>query len=117
MHAVSGAESTYRVRFRALIDQMMLMLVDSVSTGSFISEAMVKKLGLPIEECSLVNVKVANGGILKSGRRVPEVRWWARRHNFVFPMRVLDIGVYDAILGLISWMLTVLCNVTGTRDC
>jgi predicted aspartyl protease len=51
------------------------MLVDSGSTTSFISETMVKKLGLETETCYLAKVKVANGGIMESDKMVKEVRW------------------------------------------
>ena len=81
----------------------MLMLVDSGSSTSFISQAMVDKLKLATEPCSPVSVKVANGEVLRSDRRVKDIRWWIGGHTFVSTMRVLEIGVYDAILGF-DWL-------------
>jgi hypothetical protein len=100
LHAVSGADTPECIRFRALIqDQLMLMLVDSRSSTSFISQTMVDKLRLNSEPCAAVTVKVANGEVLRRDKKVREVTWWTGGHNFVSSMRVLDIGVYDAILG------------------
>jgi hypothetical protein len=82
---------------------MLLMLVDSGSSTIFISKQMVEKLRLEVEECDLVKIKVASGDIMVSTRRVREVKWWTGGHTFVFPMRVLDIGVYDSILGF-DWL-------------
>jgi hypothetical protein len=75
------------------------MLVDSGSSTSFITKQMVEKLRVEVEECDLVRVKVASGDVMVSTQRVKEVKWWIGGHTFSFPMRVLDIGVYDSILG------------------
>jgi predicted aspartyl protease len=76
LHDVSGVDSVQSVRIRASIQgQQLLMLVDSGSTTSFISETMVKKLGLQTETCYPAKVKVANGGIMESDKMVKEVRW------------------------------------------
>jgi hypothetical protein len=32
-----------------------------------------------------------------------EFIWWTEGHTFMFPMRVLDLGVFDAILGF-DWL-------------
>jgi hypothetical protein len=60
-------------------------------------------MGLKIEECSQVLVKIANGEVMRSGSIIREVRWWAGGHTFVSSMRVLDIRVHDAILGFV-WL-------------
>jgi hypothetical protein len=79
LHAVSGADTSECIRFRALIqDQLMLKLVDSGSSTSFMSQTMVDKLSLNSELCAAVTVKVANGEVLRSDKKVREVTWWTR---------------------------------------
>jgi hypothetical protein len=72
LHAISGANSSECIRFRALI-QNQLMLVNSSSSTSFISQVMVDKLKLATEPCSPVSV---NGEVLRSDKRVKNIRWW-----------------------------------------
>jgi hypothetical protein len=79
LHAVSGADTSECIRFRALIqDQLMLKLVDSGSSTSFMSQTVVDKLSLNSELCAAVTVKVANGEVLRSDKKVREVTWWTR---------------------------------------
>jgi hypothetical protein len=80
----------------------MLMLVDCRSFVSFVISEMVKKLGLSTEACDPVFVKVANGETIRSISWVMEFIWWTEGHTFMFPMRVLDLGVFDAIWVLIG---------------
>jgi hypothetical protein len=104
LNAINGDDDSQCIRLRALIQhQMLLMLVDSRSSTNFIRKQMVEKLKLEVEECDLVKVKVASGDIMVSTQRVREVKWWTGGHTFVFPMRVLDIRVYDSILGF-DWL-------------
>jgi hypothetical protein len=50
IHAISGANNFECIRLRALIqNQLMLMLIDSGSSTSFISHAMIGKLRLTTE--------------------------------------------------------------------
>jgi hypothetical protein len=74
LHAISGTMAEDCMGVRALLqNQVLLILVDSGSSASFISQAMVDRVGLPTQQCSLAKVKVANGEILKSDRVVK--RW------------------------------------------
>jgi hypothetical protein len=84
---------------------VLLILVDSRSSASFISQTMVARVGLPTQKCSLATVKVANGEILKSDRVVKSMEWWANGHTYRNDTRVLELGAYDAILGY-DWLRT-----------
>lgn len=104
LNAISGKEGSKCIRIRALVkDQLMLMLVDSGSSTNFTSQEMVKKLGLVTEDCKPLVVKVANGEMLSSNKQVRELMWWAGGHTFQTTMRVLNLGVFDGILG-IDWL-------------
>jgi hypothetical protein len=104
LNAISGTDNLQFIRLRALVQhQMLLMLVDSRSCLVLFSKNMVEKLRMEVEECDLVRIKVASGDVMVSNQRMKEVKWWTRGHTFTFPMRVLDIGVYDSIL-VFDWL-------------
>lgn len=53
------------MRVRALIkNQVMVILVDSGSSTTFVSQKMVNKLNLQTESCQAIRVKVANGEMM-----------------------------------------------------
>lgn len=57
MDAISWAKDPHCVRIRALIqNQLMLMLVHSGSSISFIGQHMVDKMGLEVDPCDPVRV-------------------------------------------------------------
>lgn len=89
---------------RALIrNQMMLILVGSGSSTSFISRRMVERLGLPLTKCGLAIIKVANGELLRRDQMVQSLEWWANCHTYKSDVRVLELGAYNAILGY-DWL-------------
>jgi hypothetical protein len=101
---ISGGDANGSMRVRARSrKQLMLILVDSGSSATFISSVMVKKLGLVPTNCKPVKVKVVNGEMLISDSYVPHVEWSANEHLYKIDMRVLDLDVFDAILGY-DWL-------------
>ena len=102
--ALDGTDSATTIRLRALVgNQVMLLLLDSGSSHSFVNKSFVDRLGLATEEMPRVDVRVANGDRLTCNRIVPELKWWMQGHTFATPMRDLDIGAYDGILGM-DWL-------------
>ncbi|XP_044326440.1 uncharacterized protein [Triticum aestivum] len=100
-HALDGTELATTIRLRALVgNQVMLLLLDSGSSHSFVNKSFVDRLELKTEEMPQVDVRVANGDRLTCNHIVPELRWWMQGHTFATPMRELDIGAYDGILGM-----------------
>jgi hypothetical protein len=94
------------MRIRALVqDKVMLMLVDSRSSHSFVSASFLLQTKIQPQEVSSMQVKVANGEILLSSQPVRGLEWWAQGHTFHTDMRVLQMGEYDAILGY-DWLST-----------
>ena len=84
-------------------DSEWLLLVDSGSSTTFISQAAVQKLQYSVQEAPLVHVTTANGDKLSSSIIVPEVTWYTQGHTFTTSARVLDIAHYDMILGM-DWL-------------
>lgn len=104
IHALSGAENNDTIRLRALVgNQIMLILVDSGSSHSFVNASMLSRIQHTATPITPTTVKVANGDNLQCDQIVPELSWWIQGHTFVTPMRVLALGAYDAILG-VDWL-------------
>ena len=81
----------------------MLLLLDSGSTHSFVNKSFVDRIGAQTQPLPPVEVRVANGDRITCDRIVPDLKWWMQGHTFSTPMRELDIGAYDGILGM-DWL-------------
>lgn len=104
LHAVSGMEELETVRLRALVgNQVMLILVDSGSTHSFVNRQFLHRTQLTAQPIASVTVKVANGEKLQCDSMIPSLQWWIQGITFATDMRVLDLGAYDAVLGM-DWL-------------
>lgn len=101
LHALSGAVYEECMVVRALIgNQVMVILVNSGSSTSFISKRMVDKLNIPVTNYVATTIKVANGEAMTSDKMVKSLEWWANGHSFKTD---IDLGAYDAILGY-DWL-------------
>jgi hypothetical protein len=79
--------------------QQVLVLVDSRSIGTFVSDRLVQTLGLPMESCQQAMFKAVDGGQLQYSERVPHLEWWVQGHTFVSDAKVLQLRCYDMIVG------------------
>lgn len=103
-HAVSGEEAPSTIRLRAQVgDQFMLLLVDSGSTHSFISEAFTQRVSAKTEALPPVSVRVANGQRLHCNKIVRNLAWQVPGHTFHTDLRVLPLDAYDGVLGM-DWL-------------
>ena len=92
------------MRLRSLVkNKVMLMLVDSGSSHSFISSAFLEKVGITPQPAQPRKVRVANGDMLFTDKCVPNLEWWIQGQSFCMNMMVLDMGFYDCILGY-DWL-------------
>jgi hypothetical protein len=104
INAIAGSQSDGTICIRALVkNQVMLLLVDSGSSNTFVNENFARRLNCPTVPILAVSVKVANGEHLVCDKMVPQLEWWAQGHSFSTDMRVLPLGGYDAILG-VDWL-------------
>lgn len=83
--------------------QEVLILVDSGSSHSFLSDAVVERLQLPIQAIATVAVKIADRGTLSYSGVVQACKWKMQGHEFATDLRVLALGCYDMIVG-INWL-------------
>lgn len=103
-HALDGSDAPSTIRLRALVgNQVMLLLLDSGSTHSFVGRSFVERVGAATQELPPVEVRVANGDRLTCSRIVPDLKWWMNGHTFSTPMQELELRAYDGILGM-DWL-------------
>jgi hypothetical protein len=81
----------------------MLILVDTGSSHSFISQNFVQMLNIPTLPMSPQHVNLANGDILITNQWVPNLEWWSNGYTVQTTMKVLHMPAYDAILGY-DWL-------------
>jgi hypothetical protein len=102
--ALAGTAGEETIRIRALVgNQVMLLLIDSGSTHTFVTKNFAERAGCVISSAPPLSVKVANGEIMLSFEQVIGLNWWTQGHTFATDMRILDIGAYDAILE-VNWL-------------
>ena len=103
-HAISGEDAPSTVRLRAQVgDQVMLLLVDSGSSHSFVSEAFIQHIAADTQPLLLVSVRVGNGQRLHCNKMVKQLAWQVPGHTFHTDLRVLQLSAYDAVLGM-DWL-------------
>lgn len=79
------------------------MLVDSGSSTSFVDAQLATKLVGVTPLARAGRVKVAGGGELQCLAAIPRCKWSSQGHEFTTDMKVLSLGMYDAILGM-DWL-------------
>ena len=84
-------------------NKVMLVLIDSGSSNSFVSASFLNRAGLTTVPTTPKQVKLPNGQLLVSDSKVPQMEWWCQGHTLVHDMQVLDLTAYDAILGY-DWL-------------
>jgi hypothetical protein len=104
MHVVQGTEAPQTVKLMAhLFAKKIIMLVDSGSSSSFISQPLAK-LGPNIIPLSHpVQVQVANGQIISCTHYLPQCKITLQGHTFYLNLKVLPLQCYDVILGM-DWL-------------
>ena len=84
-------------------DQEVLILVDSGSSTSFINQRLVGRLSGAQALRQPCRVKVADGGELVCSTSIPDCQWSSQGLELVTDLKILPLGVYDAILGM-DWL-------------
>lgn len=101
LNAVHGMDKPKTIKLRALAgNQVLLILLDSGSSHTFVNSAVVSKLGCNVSKIKPLRVKVANGAIMSCDTEVPDFSWYIQGHTFSTNAKVLELGGYDMILGM-----------------
>lgn len=105
LNAISGTENGDAMRLRGLVkNKVMLMLLDSGSSHTFVSSAFLAMVGLVAVPTTPRQVKLGNGDTLITDHYVPQMQWWIQGHSFTTDMLVIDMSSYDVILGY-DWLV------------
>ena len=76
LNAISGTNSGETLKVRALVkNQVMLTLVDSGSSHSFVSADVLDRVGIILVPTVPKQVRVANGEVMISDSYVPQLTW------------------------------------------
>lgn len=104
LNAISGTATGDTLKLAAKVkNKVMLILVDSRSSHSFVSSTFLSKCGITPEQMPPQLVKLANGETMVTNQRVKDLSWWIQGHTITSDMMVLDMGAFDAILGY-DWL-------------
>jgi hypothetical protein len=102
--AAAGTAGKKTMRLHGLYGkQEILILIDSGSTTSFLSDNLVQRAQLQPTEAPPVTVAVANGQKMMSSQEVKEFIWLSQGHTFSTAVRVLPLKCYDLVLGM-DWL-------------
>lgn len=87
LHAISGVTSKECMRVRAIVgNHTLLILIDSSSSATFMSKELVERLGLQMQGCTPVKVRVVNGEVMQSDQMVDALEWWSNGHSYRYDM-------------------------------
>jgi hypothetical protein len=101
---IEGVQGKKTIKLSGIVDkQEILILIDSGSSCTFLSEKAVKALKCKITDVQPVSVTVANGQKITSDQQVSDFTWWAQGHTFHHFVRVLPISCFDLVLGM-DWL-------------
>lgn len=74
LNALAGTDRGEAMKLRALVEnQVILILIDSGSSHSFVSSSFLKKVGLKAQPTEARQVKLANGEVLITDYWIPNM--------------------------------------------
>lgn len=104
INAVSGTEAPSCLQLHGWLQgREVLMLVDSCSSASFVSQHLSPHLQGVQSMPKSIKVAVANGSELWCTQEVLGCSWFAQGHVFSTNFRLLPLGSYNVILGM-DWL-------------
>jgi len=102
--AALGACAARTIRFSGTVaGHPALILIDSGSSSSFLSESLAAKLSSAVLTPQSTQVQVAGGGLLLSSGILRNVPWTLDQCTFHSDFRVLPLTAFDAIVGM-DWL-------------
>lgn len=77
--------------------------MDTGSLHSYISQHLVRGLKLPHIVINPFTVVIGDGSCVTGYVKCPKVLWTTNNNKFCFDLRVMELGVWEIILG-VDWM-------------
>jgi hypothetical protein len=104
LNAITTKDNLACLKFKAKVkDKVMLVLLDSGSSHSFVSKQFADMTDLPVSPTQPKRVKLANGNTITTNSMAANMKWYCQGHTMTSNMIVLDMQPYDAILGY-DWL-------------
>ena len=92
LYALSGTPTSGTIRVMGRIKhKSFVILVDSGSTHNFIDAALVSQLHIHVDTSQILEVKVANGDLIKTQGVCEEVTILLQGHEFLVHLHVLPM--------------------------
>lgn len=104
VHALNGTEAPKTLRVEGnLYGLKPLMLFDSGSSSSFISEHMAAHISgwTPLDKP--VQVRIANGAVILCTHQISNAEIYIQGHLFLIDLKILPLRCYDIIIGM-DWL-------------
>lgn len=79
------------------------ILTDTGSTRSYIDRKLLEKINLKKVSREAITIKLTDGRTVVSKFYVPKVKWKIQQYEFMFDLRIIDISVWDMIVG-VDWL-------------
>ena len=83
--------------------KFVIILIDSGNTHNFVDIALFSQLHKPVDSTQILEVKVANGEVLRTHGLCKDVPIMLQGHQFLIQLHVLPMGGCDLILGT-QWL-------------
>ena len=107
LYALFGNPSSTTMRVKGRINNHeVVSLLDSGSTHNFIDAAILPILKLPLDSSHLLDVKVADGNVIKTLGVCHAVILLMQGHKFTIDFNVLPLGGCEVVLGT-QWLCTL----------
>lgn len=107
LYALVGNPSSHTIRVKGRIkNQEVVSLIDSGSTHNFLDAAELPALQLQLDTSQILEVKVADGSIIKTLGVCHGVTIFVQGYKFVADLNVLHLGGCAAVLGT-QWLVTL----------
>lgn len=103
--AVGKEDSTSTAKRRTLKLQgtvgkvHILILVDSGSVGTFISDQLAQQLQLPLVPCTVAKFVTADGSPMLCNQKISNMQWSVQGNTFITSVGILPLKCFDMILG------------------
>jgi hypothetical protein len=77
----------------------VLILGDSGSIGTFVSDQLVQQLKFKTADCQVAAFRAADGSQIICNKKVSHLKWFIQSNAFTTKAKVLPLRCYDLILG------------------
>jgi hypothetical protein len=99
-----GVEGPKSMTFHGILQgKEVLILVDSGSSHTFVSQKFVASCVGHSKLSPPVGVKVADGGSISCCSYLANAEWFVKGCNFHSDMRIIPLGYYDVVVGM-DWL-------------